>query len=144
MSMVRKPRTGRRRRVDPEPRPGGRRRAPRILVVEDEPEARRALQLLLEFDSYEVAAAADGDAALRTFERFRPHLVVMDWRLPGPSGRELHDALQRRRRGSRVPVVIVSSADEAFDPRHRCGVARLRKPLNVPLFRAVVAANVAK
>jgi len=100
----------------------------RILVVEDDTLARRALRRLLEADGHTLRAVADGDRAVAVLRRFDPHLIVMDWHVPGLAGEVL--CLEARRLKPGVPIVVVSSAEEAF----ASGIdinARLRKPLDV-------------
>ncbi len=61
----------------------------RILVVDDEPNARSALAELLRDEGYAVETAADGFKALPKLEEFAPDLLLTDLRMPGLSGIEL-------------------------------------------------------
>src|SRR2546430_17531272 len=61
----------------------------RVLGVEDERLARTALRSILELDGYEVRAAGDGSRAVKVMDAFDPHVIIMDWRLPGLSGERL-------------------------------------------------------
>ncbi len=65
----------------------------RILVVDDEDVLAQTLREFLRGESYEVAVAADANAALALVERFEPDLVLCDVQLPGVSGLELLDRL---------------------------------------------------
>jgi DNA-binding response OmpR family regulator len=105
-------------------RPG---RAARILVIEDEPEERHALQLVLEADFREVRVAANGDEALIILELFQADLVVMDWRMPGLSGASLCRRI--RGRAHPPPIIVVSSAREAFESAEDIAAA-LHKPVD--------------
>lgn len=107
----------------------------RILVVEDEPEERLALQLVLETDQREVRVAANGDEALVILDQFKPHLVVMDWRMPGLSGAGLCRRI--RERADAPPVVVVSSAPEAFTSAEDIAAA-LHKPVDPRELQAVI------
>jgi DNA-binding response OmpR family regulator len=113
-------------------------RAARILVIEDEPEERRALQLVLQTDRREVRAAAAGDEALAMLDQFRPDLVVMDWRMPGVSG--AHLCRRIRARANAPPIVVVSSADEAFESAEDISAA-LRKPVDLGELQAVIGSR---
>ncbi|NOT45589.1 MAG: response regulator [Acidobacteria bacterium] len=115
------------------PGPAGRR--PRILVIEDEAEERRALALVLALDRYEVTAVGGGEDALRAMTASPPDLVIMDWRMPGLAGVPLCRAI--RRRPHPPPIVVVSSADEAFTAGADILTA-FRKPLDVEAFKDVV------
>ncbi|HEU5060284.1 MAG TPA: sigma-54 dependent transcriptional regulator [Kofleriaceae bacterium] len=61
----------------------------RILVVDDEPNARAALAELLRDEGYAVETAADGFKALPKLEEFSPDLLLTDLRMPGLNGIEL-------------------------------------------------------
>ena len=67
----------------------------RIVIVEDNKVFREALELLLGLrsDLQVVASVADGEEALPAVEKHRPHVVLMDYRLPGMDGVEATAAL---------------------------------------------------
>ncbi|MEI8395815.1 MAG: chemotaxis protein CheB [Rhodospirillaceae bacterium] len=69
------------RPADPPVAPAGK----TILIIEDDPEVREALELLLEFEGYRPRVVGDGAAALELVARgdFRPDLIVADYNLPG-------------------------------------------------------------
>jgi two-component system KDP operon response regulator KdpE len=58
----------------------------RILVVDDEPQIRRILQITLAGAGYEVEEAKSGEEALEKIRKFRPDLVVLDLNMPGMGG----------------------------------------------------------
>jgi DNA-binding response OmpR family regulator len=78
----------------------------RILVVEDEPRLRELLRLYLERESYSVADAGDGAAALDAFRRDGADLVILDLMLPGLPGEAVLEAI---REAGDVPVLITSA-----------------------------------
>lgn len=82
----------------------------RLLVVEDEPAARRLLVAILEGDGYSVCDVGDGTAALAAAEAFRPDLALIDAGLPGLDGPEV--ARRLRQRGD-LPIIFVTAADSA-------------------------------
>src|SRR4026208_1407412 len=61
----------------------------RILVVDDEANARSALAELLRDEGFDVETAADAFKALGKYENFAPHVVVTDLKMPGMDGIEL-------------------------------------------------------
>jgi DNA-binding response OmpR family regulator len=61
----------------------------RILVIEDEPGARDALESLLVEEGYTVATAASGATGLEQLRDFHPDTVVCDFRLPDTDGLEI-------------------------------------------------------
>lgn len=79
--------------------------APRILVVDDEPQIRRFLRLGLEGHGFEVLEADTAATALRAAVNGRPELIVLDLGLPDREGIEV---LAEIREWSRVPVLVLS------------------------------------
>jgi DNA-binding response OmpR family regulator len=77
----------------------------RILIVDDDPQFRRALRLALSSCGYEVDDAANGREALASVAATNPDLMVLDWQLPGLDGIQTCRAL---RASSDVPVIMVS------------------------------------
>jgi len=59
-----------------------------VLVVDDDPEIRRTLGLILEDDGYSVIAASAGSPALDLYSRFHPDAVLLDVEMPGVNGVE--------------------------------------------------------
>jgi DNA-binding response OmpR family regulator len=51
----------------------------RVLVVEDDDDARDALALILASQGYELETAGDGDAAIALAEAFHPDVLICDW-----------------------------------------------------------------
>lgn len=77
----------------------------RILIVDDDSQFRRTLQLGLVAHGYEVSGAADGAEALNSIATEGPDLIVLDWSMPGMDGVEMCRML---RANSEVPVIMVS------------------------------------
>ena len=107
----------------------------RILVIEDDPHAREALTLLLDYYGYDVVAASNGTDGLSLLSEATPDLVVTDWRMPGLSGLALCNAL--RQRHDTIPIIVVTSAEEVFAQEQPVN-ARLRKPIDPPLLHQVI------
>ena len=66
----------------------------RILIVDDEANARMALAELLKEEGYKVDTAADAFKALGKLESFSPHLVLTDLKMPGKDGIELMEKIR--------------------------------------------------
>ena len=81
----------------------------RVLLAEDQAMVRGALTALLgmESDIEVVGSAADGEAAWRDLQRLKPDLLVTDIEMPGLSGLELAQRIQRH--GMACKVVIVTT-----------------------------------
>lgn len=84
----------------------------RIVVVEDETLTRQGFVELLGLDSrfQVVADTADGEGALRAIHDTHPDVVLMDIRLPGLSGLDALEQLQRE--GAEVPVILITTFDD--------------------------------
>ncbi len=78
----------------------------RILVVDDEPQIRRSLQVNLESRNYTVVTAATGEKALEEINRRKPDVVILDLVLPSIDGIEV---TRRIREQSPVPIIVLSA-----------------------------------
>jgi two-component system response regulator MprA len=85
----------------------------RILVVDDEPQLRRALERALKLEGYDVRLAADGEEALHAIGEAPPDAVVLDVLMPKRDG--LSVARELRARGDRTPVLILTARDAVED-----------------------------
>src|SRR5689334_11183443 len=86
----------------------------RVLVVDDEPAVRRALERALKLDNYEVDLAADGEEALDVLARSPADAIILDVLMPRLDGLEL--ARRMRKAGDRTPVLMLTARD-AIDDR---------------------------
>ena len=84
----------------------------RVLVVEDEESYSDALAYMLRKEGFEVAIAADGNEALKEFDRNGADIVLLDLMLPGLSGTEV---CRQIRQTSSVPIIMVSAKDTEVD-----------------------------
>jgi two-component system, OmpR family, KDP operon response regulator KdpE len=78
----------------------------RILVIEDEPQLRRALHQYLEKSGYAAREASDGVSALREFATFKPDVILLDLMLPDISGVEICRTI---RETNQTPIVVISA-----------------------------------
>jgi two-component system NtrC family response regulator/two-component system response regulator HydG len=104
----------------------------RILVVDDESNARKALTTLLREEGYEVAEAADGEAALALLPDFLPAAVLTDVRMPRMDGITF---MRKAREGGFDSVFVVMTAFASIETAveaMRAGAENyLVKPLDV-------------
>lgn len=117
------------RRVLPRPQP--------VLVVDDSPDVREIWNLWLTFWGFHVQKAVDGADALTTARSFKPHLVVMDIRMPGIDGLRATEQLKADPRTADVPVLAMSADVTPPTPQQAleagCDVF-LTKPTNPDLL----------
>jgi two-component system, OmpR family, response regulator MprA len=85
----------------------------RILVVDDEPAVRDAVDRALRIDGHQVAVAPDGRAALDAFAASPPDAVVLDLLMPRMDGLEVCRRL--RSAGDRTPVLVLTARDDVSD-----------------------------
>jgi DNA-binding response OmpR family regulator len=83
---------------------------PRVLVVDDEADARELLQAFLGAKGYEVLTASDGEEAFQKVKEERPHLILLDVCMPKMTGLEV---LKRVREiDKEVGVIMVTAVNE--------------------------------
>ncbi len=84
----------------------------RILVVDDEPQMRRALRASLRGEGYQVEVAASGAEALQAAQRLEPHLLLLDLGLPDMDGAEV---CARLRTFTQAPIIVLSVRETEAD-----------------------------
>lgn len=80
-----------------------------ILIVEDEPEIARLIQLSLEKEGFACHSCRDGMTALRVFQEQQPDLIVLDLMLPGLDGLEVCARI-RQKPGAKDPYILMLTA----------------------------------
>jgi len=84
----------------------------KILVIEDEKQIARFLELELQHEGYVVEIEYDGRLGLKAVEECKPDLVLLDILLPGINGMEV---CRRIRQFSEVPVIMLTARDATMD-----------------------------
>jgi signal transduction histidine kinase/CheY-like chemotaxis protein len=92
-------------------------RPTRILVVEDNPDAREALRGVLEMEGHQVAAAVDGADGIELGAAFRPEIAFIDIGLPALDGFEVARRLRAGDEGKKAILVAVSGRGQPEDRR---------------------------
>ncbi|HEY9839049.1 MAG: response regulator transcription factor [Candidatus Sericytochromatia bacterium] len=85
---------------------------PKILIIEDEREISRFMELELRCEGYEVRVEADGMQGLMAAREQAFDLIVLDRMLPGMEGLEI---CRRLRKSSRVPIIILTARGEVLE-----------------------------
>jgi CheY-like chemotaxis protein len=85
----------------------------RVLIVEDEPDVRRMLELLLKHEGYEVTTAANGAEALAAMRQEMPCLVLLDIMMPVMDGWQFRRHQLANADIANVPVLCLTAV---FDP----------------------------
>ena len=113
-----------------------------VLVVEDDPELRELLEVLLRDEHHHVATAHDGIAALTLFEHgaIRPDIILTDFNLPaGMNGLQFAEKV-RERFHLEIPVIILTGDISTGTLRDIAlqNCIQLSKPVNVKQLTAVI------
>lgn len=107
-------------------------RARRILLVEDNDDARRVLLLALSLDGHNVYEAADGLAALEVAAKVKPEVAVIDIGLPGIDGYEVARTIRAADYGKNVCLIAISGYGQPADRKRALQAefdAHLTKPV---------------
>jgi FixJ family two-component response regulator len=102
-----------------------------ILLVDDDPDVRRALQRLLEMTGFRVETFATAEEFLSSGHSRSPGVLVLDIRLPGINGAELQEAMAAS--GSTLPIVFMTAYEDdgvRQEVTDRGAVAFLQKPVD--------------
>jgi response regulator RpfG family c-di-GMP phosphodiesterase len=115
-------------------------RSVKILLVDDEPALRELLRATFEGAHVQVDEAASALEAEARIKKRRPDVIVLDLRMPGMSGAELCTRLKGESRTKKIPIVLLTGADEEEARRAKsCGAeALVRKPFSPLDLLAVV------
>src|SRR5512139_2450631 len=81
----------------------------RVLIVEDEADTRRGLEEFLERHGYLALGAGDGLAGLAQAERWHPHAILLDIRMPGLDGYEVCRRLKANPATKPIPVIVMTA-----------------------------------
>ena len=86
-----------------------------ILVVEDEPAIQELIKLNLEQAGYRVVQAFDAEGAATRVRAELPHLIVLDWNLPGMQGIDYCRNIRVDRRTQAIPVIMLTGRTAEAD-----------------------------
>ncbi len=89
--------------------------APKILIVEDEPNIVVPLRFTLEKKGYEVIATASGEEALEKIAALKPDLILLDIMLPGMDGYEVCQRVRENPESRHTKVIFLSAMGRDMD-----------------------------
>jgi DNA-binding NarL/FixJ family response regulator len=112
-----------------------------ILIAEDDPGIRLAIDDYLQMSGYWVIAAENGEQALSLLETFHPHLIVSDIKMPGKDGYELIKEIRQRPQFRLLPIILLtergSTEDRIRGYQAGCDIY-LPKPFEIEELGAVI------
>jgi DNA-binding response OmpR family regulator len=113
----------------------------RILIIEDDVAILRGLKDNLEYESYEVLTAADGEEGYFLIKEKKPDLIILDLMLPKMNGYEL--CRKVRNEGVTTPILMLTARSEEMDRVHGLDLGAddyVTKPFSVPELLARIRA----
>jgi CheY-like chemotaxis protein len=81
---------------------------PLVLVVDDDPEVRDLVDMLLENAGYARSLAASGEEAVSLLEQMTPALIVLDLNMPGMDGWSVAALVRKHERTARIPILVMT------------------------------------
>ena len=87
----------------------------KILIADDEPDLRDMVRYNLRVQGFEVIVAKDGEEALEMAVSERPHLIVLDIRMPGLSGLEVARKIRQTDEIATTPIIMLTALDQERD-----------------------------
>jgi len=95
-------------------------RFPRIVVVDDSPEARRLIRRILQSQGdFEIFEATDGREAIEIVNKEHPDLVILDLMMPEVDGFAVLDALRSKPDTANIPVIVATAKELTVDEKAR-------------------------
>jgi CheY-like chemotaxis protein len=113
----------------------------RILIIDDDQDARLALHVRLKANDYETHFAADGLSAISEARKIQPDLIILDLGLPAGDGFTVMERLRSNPHLSCIPLIVVSARDPKGNRERaqQCGaLAYLQKPVKNEQLLGVV------
>jgi DNA-binding response OmpR family regulator len=83
----------------------------KILIVDDDPDLRRALKLRLRASNYDTVHASDGYSAIAAAQKEQPNLIILDLGLPVGDGFVVLQRLHDNDNLSHIPVIVLTARD---------------------------------
>jgi DNA-binding response OmpR family regulator len=127
--MMNNPKIGKKPTVNVKPR--------RILIVDDEPDFREMLNLMLSEEGFETAIAENGEDFLNTIDDFQPDLVTLDVMMPGPTTEKILEKLNKKKCKPKIILLtVVRYSKEALEEILKKGniVSYIEKPFDLDDF----------
>lgn len=117
----------------------------RFLVVDDDPDINRLVQVRLRAKGFDVASAANGEEALGRFDEWQPDVVLSDVTMPGVSGLDLLAEIRRGDSDCAVVLMTAFGSEQVAIQALRNGANDyLRKPFEPSEFQAVIDRSVSR
>lgn len=87
----------------------------KILVIEDDQDIRRTIELRLEMEGFEVITAAEGYEGVYKARTSKAGLIILDLKLPGLPGEEICKELRKEKEYEKLPIIMLTAKDTDVD-----------------------------
>ena len=105
----------------------------KIMIVDDEPDMREMVDIMMKKEGYETEMAMDGSDFLEKIDTFNPDVVTLDVMMPGPTTEEILEKLKKKKSKPKVILLTVVRFDRDEKKVFEQGnvVDYIKKPFNV-------------
>jgi DNA-binding NtrC family response regulator len=108
-----------------------------VLVVDDEPDIREAVELALSLEGYTVKGAPDRASALQVISEETPVLILLDYRMPGLKAQDF--ITQVKERHAETTIVLMTGTRDADEQARELGLEHsLAKPFDLSVLLDLV------
>jgi DNA-binding response OmpR family regulator len=116
-------------------------RNPKVLIVDDDADLRRLLEVVFVREGYRVCIAPDGPSALELVDAERPDVILLDLMMPGMDGFTVLQRLKRRVRSPRIVCLTAKGSTMDREKAWRLGIDEyVTKPFAIDqIFDAITA-----
>jgi PAS domain S-box-containing protein len=116
--------------------------SPSVLVVDDDPDVRRIVRVMLEQHGYSTWAAADGQEAFHMIMEQKPDLLILDLMMPNLDGFQLVRLLRQRRWTQKIPLLVLTALDLTEGERTLLQLGPTRHLTKGPMIQQEVVGRV--
>jgi DNA-binding response OmpR family regulator len=89
-----------------------------VLIIDDEEDVRRVVELNLRADGFEVYTASSGKSGIEVARKNKPKLILLDVMMPGMSGLEVLMELKWDKKLMKIPVIMLTAKSTVGDMDH--------------------------
>lgn len=115
-----------------------------ILVIDDQPGIRRLLMEVLTEEGYAVHTAANGYEGIQKVNELKPHLILMDMKMPGMDGIETLRELKRMNQADKVIMMTAYGELELVNQAKELGAyAYITKPFDIIALCTIISNQLA-
>ena len=114
---------------------------PKILIVDDDANLRRALKIRLRANHYDTVQASDGYSAIAVAQKEQPNLIILDLGLPAGDGFVVLERLRDSDSLSSIPVIVLTARDPQSNKQQTLqagATAFFQKPVDNSELLAVI------